>query len=70
MLHNDVIAAPSVGDTDSLYEKWRATVYGQFRSLNDFYRFMTTPSAERVHFLQLCHVDHKFDEGVFLTIYS
>lgn len=48
MERDSITAAPQVADTDALYRRWSE---GHTGTKEDFFRFMTVPSAERSVFL-------------------
>lgn len=48
MESNNILAAPQVVGTETIYVRWRR---GHVGSRKDFYEFMTTPAAARDSFL-------------------
>lgn len=68
---NNGITAPQLIDTmDSVFRKWKATGFGEVGTMDDFFRFMTTPSVQRDRFLSILKEDCKFDECVAICNYQ
>lgn len=45
---NNQVSAPQISDAEQCYTLWKKQYRG---SMNDFYRFMVTPSAQRNRFM-------------------
>lgn len=45
---NNPVSAPQISDAEQCYKLWKKQYRG---SMNDFYRFMVTPSAQRNRFI-------------------
>lgn len=68
---NNILAAPQIsGLDDKIIEAWKSSVFGRFKTEEDFYYFMTTPSVERDVFLRTRPVERKFCEQTLITIFS
>lgn len=52
MKTENIISAPRVEGVEDVFEKWKQNHLGTF---SGFYRFITTPSAERDEFLKTLH---------------
>lgn len=67
MDQNNIIAAPRVGDQlDVLYEQWSLDHVGTWE---DFYTYLTTPSADRSLFLAGQRMDLQTVAGIVQPIY-
>ena len=63
MKKNNIIIAPQIEDTATLFQAWAEENFG---TEDQFYEFMTTPSARRSLFLAQHNVDVSRD-GDFVT---
>lgn len=63
MKQNNVIIAPQIADTATLFEAWAEENFG---TEERFYQIMTTPSPERTTFLAEHSVELSHD-GNFVT---
>jgi len=63
MKQNNIIIAPQIANTATLFAAWAEENFG---TEERFYEFMTTPSAERTAFLANHSVDLSHD-GNFVT---
>lgn len=61
MESNNIITAPQVDGVEELFPKWKQNHIG---TVNTFYEFMTTPSAEREEFIISVTAECKFANGV------
>lgn len=62
---NNIIAAPHLNDVETTYKVWRTKYDG---SINSFYSFMTTPSAERSDFIASLHKRPCFKGSVMIPV--
>ncbi|MDE5643279.1 MAG: hypothetical protein K2F74_03030 [Muribaculaceae bacterium] len=67
MIQNSVTTAPESDSIAALYARWRQTRAG---TMDDFYRFMTTPTAEREFFLESCKVEISTADRTVTAIYK
>lgn len=67
MERNSIVTAPELTDADRAYQIWCRTHAG---SGSVFYKFLTTPSAERDAFLSQLNGDSYFENGLFIKSYS
>ena len=65
MESNNIVAAPQVADIDTLFGIWKQTHSG---SKDDFYVFLTAPSAEREIFLSAFEREVIFDGAIVSAI--
>jgi hypothetical protein len=65
MKANDITTSPQVSDTAKAYELWHESHFG---GMDDFYRFITTPSPERDVFVSRAGETVKLTDGVAVTI--
>lgn len=57
MTTDNLHAAPTITNADALCQQWQQS---HPATPDDFYRFITTPSAERTAFLATCSPDVTF----------
>lgn len=57
MEKNNIVLAPQCGDVKKLYTEWKRIHHG---SRDDFYLFMTTPSADREAFINNMQIEVSF----------
>lgn len=63
MESNNIVAAPEIYGVNKLFEIWKCDHLG---SIDEFYRFMTTPTSEREFFISSLNQDvaYVFTRGV------
>ena len=62
---NNIVAAPQIVDVDKLFEIWKQTHTGPRAT---FFKFLTTPSADRDNFLNAFNNETSFNGAVASTI--
>lgn len=67
MKQNNIIIAPQIADTATLFQPWAEENFG---TEDLFYEFMTTPSARRSLFLAEHSVEVSNDGGFVTQNYS
>ena len=67
MIQNSVTTAPESDSIAALYALWRQTRAG---TMDDFYRFMTTPTTERDFFLESCKAEISMADRAVTAIYK
>lgn len=61
MESNNIITAPAVSDVEALYKEWSRSHMG---NRFEFFRFITTPTAERARFMSAVGVECSYKGDV------
>lgn len=69
MESNSIVAAPQIAGSDELIEAWLGSRFGRYKSANEFYPFMITPSPERDEFLASRRSEAQFCGQTLVTTY-
>ena len=69
MESNSIVAAPQLDSSDDLIAAWRSSRFGRYKSAEDFYMFMITPSVERDEFLASRRSEDLFYGQTLVTTY-
>lgn len=70
MENNSIVAAPQLDNPDDLIKAWFNSRFGRFKTADDFYLFMITPSVDRDEFLRSRAAENVFCGQTLVTIYS
>jgi len=61
---NNIVAAPQMAEVDTFYEIWKRSHTG---SRTTFFKFLTTPSADRDEFLNSFSAETSFTGAIAAT---
>lgn len=64
---NNIILAPITAQVTELYNEWKETNVG---TLEDFYKFMVTPSVKRELFLSSLKIESQFNGSFIANIFQ
>lgn len=56
MENETILSAPEMNNVSDAFLKFRLLSGNEIKTMNDFYSFLTTPSAERDKFLSDCNL--------------